>query len=84
MGRDARLGFALIYYAGFPTDFWTSTGQQIPSEPHQFWTSVYYSFQILVTLGLGDIVPRSMTFRPHGNHESLIGFAYAHGRLVVD
>lgn len=49
-------GFALIYWAVFPQDFTFKTDSR-PAGYDDFWWCVYYSFEMLTTLGLGDILP---------------------------
>jgi hypothetical protein len=66
-------GFALVFYVGFPDQFQTSTGTIPPSSP-RYVSAVYLSFETLITLGYGDIVPHSMAMRFVATTESLIGF----------
>lgn len=68
------LGFALVYYVGFPEQFQTSTGTIPPPSP-RYLSAVYLSFETLITLGYGDIVPHTMIMRFVATTESLIGFA---------
>jgi hypothetical protein len=67
------LGFALVYYGNFPHAFRTSTGQIPPRSP-QFLTSLYFSFETLVTLGYGDLIPQTTVMRFASSSEALIGF----------
>jgi hypothetical protein len=67
------LGFGLVYYAGFPDQFRTGTGA-MPSQSPRYLSALYISFETLITLGYGDIVPHSMTMRFVATTESLIGF----------
>ena len=67
------LGFALIYNLGYPEHFRTSSGAVPPSSPG-FVSALYFSFETLVTLGYGDIVPNSTTMRLIAASEALIGF----------
>jgi len=66
-------GFALVYWAGFPGDF----RFQIPQDQHQggFGTMLYFSLEVLTTLGLGDITPLSGWTRAAAVLEALIGLA---------
>ena len=66
------LGFAFIFYGGFPAQFSTSTGQT-PTEPARFAAVVYFSYETLITLGFGDLVVRTVFFRFVASTEALIG-----------
>jgi voltage-gated potassium channel Kch len=68
------LGFALIYNTGFPERFRTSTST-IPPADHRPPDLLYFSFETLVTLGYGDLVPQAPTFRLLATTEALLGFA---------
>lgn len=67
------LGFALVYYGAFPEQFRTSTGTT-PPHSARFLSAMYVSFETLITLGYGDIVPQSVAMRFTATTESLIGF----------
>jgi hypothetical protein len=67
------LGFGLMYYGAFPGQFATSTGAA-PAEPSRLLASMYISFETLITLGYGDLVPRSAFARFVSTTEALIGF----------
>jgi hypothetical protein len=67
------VGFALVYYRAYPGDFRTSTGT-VPSESSRLIASLYFSFETLITLGYGDIVPRSRMIRFIASTEGLVGF----------
>jgi hypothetical protein len=67
------IGFALVYLHAYPADFRTSTGSVPPATMRLVWL-VYYSFETLVTLGYGDLVPVSVTARSAATVEALIGF----------
>jgi hypothetical protein len=67
------LGFAFIYYQAYPTDFRTSTGAPPATSPR--WSSaLYFSFETLVTLGYGDLVPSGAVTRGVATVEALVGF----------
>jgi hypothetical protein len=67
------VGFALIYSSFYPDHFRTSAGAVPPSSPG-FASALYFSFETLVTLGYGDIVPNSTSMRLLAVSEALIGF----------
>jgi hypothetical protein len=67
------LGFALLYYGPFPEEFRTSTGDTPAASPRLF-AAFYYSFETLITLGYGDLVPDSALTRIASVAEGLIGF----------
>jgi hypothetical protein len=67
------LGFALIFGPKFPQDFLTSTGTT-PIDPSPALTVIYFSFQTLITLGYGDLIPASQPVRFLASCEALIGF----------
>lgn len=67
------LGFALIYVGSYPDSFRTSTAR-IPPAAAPFRAVVYYSFQTLVTLAYGDLVPQSFAMRMTSSIEGLFGF----------
>ena len=61
-------GFALIYWPGFPADF------DFKDRPeHGILPSLYFSLEALTTLGLGEILPKSMPMRFMATLEALIG-----------
>ena len=64
-------GFALIYWAGVPAAF----RFQIPEDQQRggFGTMLYFSFEALTTLGLGDITPRADWARIAAAVEALVG-----------
>jgi hypothetical protein len=66
-------GFAFIYYGSFPDRFLTSTGT-VPDHSGRFLSPLYFSFETLITLGYGDLVPQSMAMRFTAAVEGLIGF----------
>jgi voltage-gated potassium channel Kch len=68
------IGFALIYSARFPTAFQTSTSSTPPAD-HAWLTATYFSFETLVTLGYGDLMPRVPGLRLVATVEALLGFA---------
>jgi Ion channel len=67
------VGFALLYYGWFPDGFRTSTGDIPPRSP-RFLLVLYFSFETLITLGYGDLVPQFMLVRFISGFEALIGF----------
>ena len=68
------LGFALLYFGAYPTEFRTSTNAVPPAATR--WSSVvYFSFETLVTLGYGDLVPTGGFIRGISTIEALVGFA---------
>jgi hypothetical protein len=67
------VGFALLYMVGFPADFRTSTGT-VPGESGSLLSALYFSFETLITLGYGDLVPASHLMRFMATLEALIGF----------
>jgi hypothetical protein len=66
-------GFALLYYGTYPTDFSTSTGASAPVTARVL-NSVYFSFETLITLGYGDLVPATPVTKLLSAVEALIGF----------
>jgi hypothetical protein len=67
------LGFALLYLDMYPSSFRTSTAA-IPPGGSPFLSALYFSFETLITLGYGDIVPRSWPSRFVASTEALVGF----------
>ncbi|MBV9294835.1 MAG: two pore domain potassium channel family protein [Acidobacteriaceae bacterium] len=67
-------GFALIYWSAFPAGFRTFNGQS-PDTGTGFQTMLYFSFEALTTLGLGDPLPQANWLRLLATLEALIGFA---------
>lgn len=67
------VGFALIYLHGYPAEFRTSTGA-MPPPGSRFASVLYFSFETLITLGYGDLVPQSAITRVLSNIEALVGF----------
>jgi Ion channel len=68
------LGFALIYYGALPQNFRTNTGV-LPPATDRFWSAMYFSLEVMTTLGLGDIAPATPTLRLIATAQALIGFA---------
>jgi hypothetical protein len=66
------VGFALIYGPSFPDSFRSGTGTT-PSAAGVS-TVFYYSFETLVTLGYGDIVPHTFAMQLASTLEALVGF----------
>jgi ion channel len=67
------IGFSLMYYLAYPADFRTSTGS-IPAGSSRFSSVLYFSFETLVTLGYGDLVPQTPLMRTVSTIEALVGF----------
>ena len=66
-------GFAFVYYGHYPADFRTSLGA-VPPADGRFVAGLYFSFETLITLGYGDIVPQSTAMRFLSSSEALVGF----------
>jgi len=66
-------GFALIYMAVPAAAYRVETGSDRPT--HAFWTALYFSLEVMTTLGLGDIKPGPAWFRVLVTLHTLIGFA---------
>jgi hypothetical protein len=64
-------GFALIFWSALGTGIRASDG----ATPTDFATAFYLSGCILTTLGLGDIVPQTTTYRLLTISESALGFS---------
>jgi hypothetical protein len=67
------VGFGLMYQPAYPGAFRTSTGT-VPTDSSSLIGSLYFSFETLITLGYGDIVPQSRLIRLLANIEGLVGF----------
>jgi hypothetical protein len=67
-------GFALLYLDAYPAGFRTSTGT-MPTAPSAFLSALHFSFETLITLGYGDLVPGSWSIRFLASTEGLVGFA---------
>ena len=68
------LGFALVYLAGYPGSFEVSKGGN-PSMEHSFASVVYFSLEVMTTLGFGDFIPKTNLFRFLVVIQALTGFA---------
>jgi hypothetical protein len=71
------VGFALIYWVGFPGEFQTSKGIA-PATSNGFWLMLYFPLQVMTTLGFGDLLPTEKflqpdIFVPMANEASLEG-----------
>jgi hypothetical protein len=66
-------GFALVYLNAYPRAFRTSTGS-VPPASSALLSVLYFSFETLITLGYGDLVPRSWLMRFTASAEALVGF----------
>lgn len=69
------VGFALIYWAGFPGSFRLLNREDAHSAGGGFWIVFYFSFQVMTTLGLGDVMPHATWVRVVASLQALIGFA---------
>lgn len=67
------IGFALIYVGHFPDGFRTSTGA-LPPAGRPMLSALYFSFETLITLGYGDLVPQTFVLRMIATLQGLIGF----------
>lgn len=68
------LGFALIYWAGFPGQFELLHPEEMQGV-HTFWSLLYFSLQVMTTLGLGDIRPTTDWLRILVSVQALTGLA---------
>lgn len=66
------VGFALIYWASFPSAFHF---QSQPASGPGFWTVLYFSVQVMTTLGFGDLLPTAAWLRILVSIQALVGFA---------
>jgi hypothetical protein len=64
------VGFALVYWALPPAYFQIGSGQP----PAGFLSMLYFSLEVLTTLGLGDYAPIPIWLRLIATFEALIGF----------
>jgi ion channel len=64
------VGFALVYWGVPPTDFKIESGQP----PAGFPSMLYFSLEVLTTLGLGDYAPVPIWLRLIASLEALVGF----------
>lgn len=69
------LGFALIYWYWFPDSFRLLNRDDAQSPAGGFWTMFYFSIQVMTTLGLGDIMPKTDSLRILATLQALIGLA---------
>lgn len=65
------IGFALIVWTGLGTAIQASQGQT----PTDFATALYYSGYSLTTLGTGDLVPKTSTYRLLMFFQAALGFS---------
>jgi hypothetical protein len=65
------LGFSLIYWSLPPNYFKIEAGRP----PMGFWPMVYFSLELMTTLGLGDYAPIPTWVRLLAVFEALVGFA---------
>lgn len=68
------LGFALIYAAGYPDSFRLLDRENV-SASHSLSTMFYFSLQVMTTLGLGDVMPKTDWVRIVVSLQALIGLA---------
>jgi hypothetical protein len=64
------VGFALVYWPMPPGSFKIQAGQP----PTSFLQMLYFSLEVLTTLGLGDYAPVPVWFRLLVTFEALVGF----------
>lgn len=75
------LGFTFFYWAAFPENFNLKTVNQ-PAGFDNFWWCLYYSLEMLTTLGLGDIQPIPNWLRIFSGTHTLIGFSLVTASLT--
>ena len=68
------VGFALLYWIGFPDEFQTSNGTA-PTAGDGFWLMLYFSLQVMTTLGFGDLLPTAGWLRGLATFQALSGLA---------
>jgi hypothetical protein len=66
-------GFGLVYWAGYPDNFRFSAAPE--KADSGFRTVLYFSFETLTTLGLGEIIPRPGWTRWAVAAEALLGLS---------
>jgi Ion channel len=69
------LGFALIYWYAFPGGFRLMNRENSQSPGGGFWTMFYFSIQVMTTLGMGDVMPKTDGLRILASLQALIGLA---------
>lgn len=67
-------GFALIYWSSLPGGFQLNTGRS-PGKEEGFASALYFAFEVLTTLGLGDLTPKPGWLRMLVTFEALVGFS---------
>jgi hypothetical protein len=67
-------GFALIYWIGFPGEFQTLK-ETTPAPGNGFWLMLYFSLQVMTTLGFGDLLPTAGWLRGLATFQALSGLA---------
>ncbi len=68
------VGFALIYWLAFPGGFHFVQSQPAVDKS-DFWTVLYFSLQVMTTVGLGDLLPLAAWLRIVVGIQALVGFA---------
>jgi hypothetical protein len=68
------LGFAFIYWGSFPDAFQLGTGRD-PKQEHAFRSVLYFSLEVLTTLGLGDVAPKPEWLRLTVAMHALLGIS---------
>ncbi len=68
------LGFALIYWAAFPAGFQQQSPEHVTGI-RGLWIMLYFSVQVMTTLGLGDLLPTAGWIRLLVSFQALAGFA---------
>ena len=69
------VGFAFIYWTVFPWAFQLKTTNQPRGGLDGFWWCLYYSIEMVTTLGLGDVDPTPSWLRLLSALHTLIGFS---------
>jgi hypothetical protein len=69
------VGFALLYSAGYPGSFRLLNRENVSSRS-DFATMLYFSLQVMTTLGLGDVMPKADWLRIIVSLQSLIGLGF--------
>jgi hypothetical protein len=69
----------LLLISGFALIIWVDLGWGVQDSqdqtPTDFWTALYFSGYVFTTLGIGDLVPESDSYRMLVLWESALGFA---------
>jgi hypothetical protein len=68
-------GFAFLYWSVFPQAFAIKTAT-LPQGSDNWWWSLYYSLEMMTTLGLGDLQPNPTWLKLLSAMHTLIGFSF--------